>query len=113
MFVAICAQGIQLVLSSCSSRAMNQLADMQYQSREARYLYIGINRFLAAWCRGHFDDAATWSRRIAEAFCIFILTTLFHHDSYGLLGEMVYALYWEIVQSDAGLDLFEAGEGMC
>ena len=49
-------------------------------------------RFMAAYARGQYEDAAIWCRRIAECFCIVVLRDGYVVQEVGLLGEMLYQL---------------------
>ena len=77
---------------------INLLARTCQESPAAEYVHKCARGFLSAYGRGHYEDAATWSRRMAESFCIFILTTVSRKEDYGigLLGDMMYDLPWSV-----------------
>ena len=59
----------------------------------AKYVGFGFRRFLESYARGHHDDGAVWSRRIAEAFCI----TATHPSAHQyLLNDLIKMLPDEI-----------------
>ena len=57
----------------------------------APYMALAYRRFIQAYARRHYEDAAIWVRRIAEAFCLSILTPTYHGY---LLGDLTWYL-WE------------------
>ena len=71
----------------------------QCDSRRMSYMAGAYCRFMAAYARGQYEDAAIWCRRIAECFCIVVLRDGYAVQEVGLLGEMLYQLLEHLVNA--------------
>ena len=65
-------------------------------NRAATYIRMASHPFLRSYARGFYEDAAMWSRRIAEAFCIMILRDHFRMKELDGLYDMINAIPWEV-----------------
>ena len=65
------------------------LQDMAAEGLAGRYMNFAALRFVKAYGRRHYDDAAVWCRRIAECFCLIAVPPSYHEY---LLGDLIDAL---------------------